>query len=86
VWTCGAEPLLARILLFIALAYIFYLALKAYWSGRKSIRGSGSMNDRKVDEMVFDPQCQTYLPKGEAIRQDGNYFCSRECAKLFLSR
>jgi YHS domain-containing protein len=44
------------------------------------------MNNRKVDEMVFDPQCQTYLPKGEAIRQDGNYFCSRECAKLFLSR
>jgi hypothetical protein len=76
--------LLARVLLFIALAYIFYLVLKAYWFARKSSRGF--MDNRKVDEMVFDPQCQTYLPKGEAIRQDGNYFCSRECAKLFLSR
>jgi hypothetical protein len=78
--------LLARVLLFIALAYIFYLALKAYWLARKSSRDSGFMDNRNVDEMVFDPQCQTYLPKGEAIRQDGNYFCSRECAKLFLSR
>jgi Prokaryotic metallothionein len=78
--------LLARVLLFIALAYIFYLALKAYWFARKPSRDSGFMDNRKVDEMVFDPQCQTYLPKGEAIRQDGNYFCSRECAKLFLSR
>jgi Prokaryotic metallothionein len=78
--------LLARVLLFIALAYIFYLALKAYWFARKSSRDSGFMENRKVDEMVFDPQCQTYLPKAEAIRQDGNYFCSRECATLFLSR
>jgi YHS domain-containing protein len=36
--------------------------------------------------MVLDPQCQTYVPKGEAFRQQGKYFCSRECAKLFLSR
>jgi hypothetical protein len=78
--------LVARVLLFIVLAYIFYLALKAYWSARRANRDSGFMNKRNVDEMVFDPQCQTYLPKGEAIRQDGNYFCSRECAKLFLSR
>jgi hypothetical protein len=78
--------LLARVLLFIVLAYIFYLALKAYWSARKANRDSSFMDSRKVDEMVFDPQCQTYLPKGEAIVQDGNYFCSRECAKLFLSR
>jgi Prokaryotic metallothionein len=78
--------LLARVLLFIALAYIFYLALKAYWFARKSSRDSGFMDNRKVDEMVFDPQCQTYLPKAEAIRQDGNYFCSRECATIFLSR
>jgi hypothetical protein len=78
--------LLARVLLFIALAYIFYFAFKAYWLARKANRDSGSMENRKVDEMVFDPQCQTYLPKGEAIRQGGNYFCSRECAKLFLSR
>jgi YHS domain-containing protein len=44
------------------------------------------VDNRNVDEMVLDPQCQTYVPKAEAIPQDGNYFCSRECAKLFLSR
>jgi hypothetical protein len=78
--------LVVRVLLFIALAYIFYLALKAHWLARKANRDSGFVDNRKVDEMVFDPQCQTYLPKGESIRQGGNYFCSRECAKLFLSR
>jgi YHS domain-containing protein len=36
--------------------------------------------------MILDPQCQTYVPKRDAILQAGNYFCSRECAKLFLSR
>jgi YHS domain-containing protein len=36
--------------------------------------------------MILDPQCQTYVLKKDAILQAGNYFCSRECAKLFLSR
>jgi YHS domain-containing protein len=36
--------------------------------------------------MILDPQCQTYVPKRDAILQAGNYFCSRECANLFLSR
>jgi YHS domain-containing protein len=44
------------------------------------------VNPRKVDDMVLDPQCQTYVPKNEAIPQEGNYFCSRECARLFLLR
>jgi hypothetical protein len=78
--------LLIRVLLFVFLAYIFYVALKAYWSARRANRDPRSVDNRKVDEMVLDPQCQTYVPKAEAIRQDGNYFCSRECAKLFLSR
>ena len=78
--------MLVRVLLFVFLAYLFYVALKAYWFARKANRDPRSVDNRKVDEMVLDPQCQTYVPKGEAIRQDGNYFCSRECATLFLSR
>ena len=76
--------MLIRVLLFVFLAYLFYLALKAYWLTQKS--RNSRLNPRKVDDMVLDPQCQTYVPKNEAIPQDGNYFCSRECAKLFLSR
>ena len=76
--------MLIRVILFVFLAYLFYVALKAYWLTQKS--RTSRLNPRKVDDMVLDPQCQTYVPKNEAIPQDGNYFCSRECARLFLSR
>jgi hypothetical protein len=76
--------LLIRVILFVFLAYLFYVALKAYWLTQKS--RNSRLNLRKVDDMVLDPQCQTYVPKDEAISQNGNYFCSRECARLFLSR
>jgi hypothetical protein len=66
--------------------YLFYVALKAYGFGRKANRESRSADNRDADEMVLDPQCQMYIPKGEAVLQDGKYFCSQECAKLFLSR
>jgi YHS domain-containing protein len=35
--------------------------------------------------MVLDPQCQSYLPKNEALVRGGNYFCSENCARAFLS-
>jgi hypothetical protein len=79
--------LLLRLLLFFCIAYIFYAVLKAYWLARKAHhRNSRFVDPRKGDDMVLDPQCQTYVPKNEAIAQEGNYFCSRECARLFLSR
>ncbi|MEK6562360.1 MAG: hypothetical protein AABZ59_04185 [Candidatus Binatota bacterium] len=36
--------------------------------------------------MVLDPQCRSYLAKGEAILRSGRYFCSDECAKVYLAR
>ena len=36
--------------------------------------------------MVLDPQCQSYVPKGDAILRGGHYFCGEECAKVYLSR
>ena len=79
--------MLLRLLLFFFLVYIFYLAIKAYRRGRKTdTPTAGFPNASSNDEMVLDPQCQTYVPKGEAFREQGKYFCSRECAKLFLSR
>lgn len=77
--------MLLRLLILFLLAYIFYTVLKAYWLLRKT-RNSHFVDPRTVDDMVLDPQCQTYLPKNEAISQQGNYFCSRECARLFLLR
>jgi YHS domain-containing protein len=36
--------------------------------------------------MVLDPQCNTYVPKSEAIARGGEFFCSEECARLYLAR
>jgi hypothetical protein len=79
--------LLLRLLFLFLIAYVLFSAMKAYITGRKSgglKRKSFSVTDE--EEMVLDPQCQSYLPKSEAILQQGEYFCSRECAKRYLSR
>jgi len=36
--------------------------------------------------MVLDPQCLSYLPKGDAISRSGHYFCSEECARAYLEK
>ena len=73
-------------LLFIALiVYIVIRVIKAYLAGARSAKRSGPASP-EGEEMVLDPQCQTYVPKRNAILQADNYFCSLECAKLFLSR
>ena len=74
-----------RLLFIVLIVYIAIFAIKAYLAGSRSAKRSGSASPED-EEMVLDPQCQTYVPKREAILQAGNYFCSRECAKLFLSR
>jgi hypothetical protein len=78
--------LLLRILFFVFVAYLVYTMLKAYLAARKTGKISRTANKRNGDDMVLDPQCQTYVPKSEALWREGNYFCSRECARLFLSR
>ena len=72
-----------RLLLLFVICYIIFLALK-------SLRASGR---RKVDDkakigepMVLDPQCQTYLPKTDALERQGKFFCSEECARRYLAR
>jgi hypothetical protein len=79
--------LLLRLLFFFLVAYILVSLLKAYIrkrhlgprTGRESRMG-------KEEEMVLDPQCRAYVPKSAALLDKGNYFCSQECARLYLSR
>ncbi|MGH7828687.1 MAG: hypothetical protein ACREP8_00785 [Candidatus Binatia bacterium] len=79
--------MLLRLLLFLVFLYLFLLLLRLFFSWR---RGGSKLRGRDVtaplEDMVLDPQCHTYLPKGEAVLRDGNYFCSERCATLFLSR
>ena len=76
-----------RLLLFFALAYLLYSLLRLYFSSRRRPRNFHRRDDSKpAEEMVLDPQCQSYLPKGEAISRGGHYFCSEQCARLYLGR
>lgn len=73
-----------RLFFFFILACLFLLLprLLSSWrrSQREALRGHG-----KDEEMVLDPQCRIYLPKADAIARKGHYFCSEECARLYLS-
>lgn len=76
-----------RFLLFFALSYIIFLLLNSILSWHRRQRNLSSHDhSTEAEEMVLDPQCQSYLPKGDAIFRGGHYFCSEECAKLYLSR
>lgn len=76
-----------RLILFLFLIYLFYLLVRAYRvSGNTKPRHERRRPSGDEEEMVFDPQCQSYVPKKDAISQAGKFFCSEECAKLYLSR
>jgi hypothetical protein len=73
--------LLLRLFFFVLLIFLLLLLLKSYLA-----RSRGSRVAPPDDEMALDPQCQSYVPKREAIEASGNYFCSRECAERYLAR
>ncbi|MGH7844466.1 MAG: PP0621 family protein [Candidatus Binatia bacterium] len=72
-----------RFVLFLILAYLIYRLIKSLWAAAGR---SEKAPLRSAEDMVLDPQCQSYLPKNEALLRDGQYFCSENCARAFLSR
>lgn len=79
--------MLLRLLFFVLIVYILIFLLKAYIRrGNLGPRTRGESRVASEEEMVFDPQCRAYVPKSEAILNEGNYFCSQECARRYLSR
>lgn len=82
----GDPSLALRFLLLVILAYLVFLLIKVFLSssGKGRLRQPQERLD-KGEEMVLDPQCQSYLPKSEAIFSHGHYFCSEQCARLFVT-
>lgn len=72
-----------RLLFFVLLVFVLLLLIKSYLV--RSRGGSRRPAPDDGEEMAMDPQCQSYVPKREAIEAGGNYFCSRECAERFLA-
>ncbi len=76
-----------RFLVLFILAYLVFLLIKVFFSSssKKRLRRPQERLD-KAEEMVLDPQCQSYLTRNEAIFSHGYYFCSEECARVFVRR
>lgn len=78
--------MLLRLLLFFLICYIISKTLRSIGGSRRGGLSSKAESDLRGEEMVLDPQCQSYIPKSDAVAASGRYFCSRECAQLYLSR
>jgi len=78
---------------FVIFLLVGYFALKTlkgiFGQGPQARMETGSRPSEEIDNlMVKDPNCQTYIPKRDAVRAEQNgdiyYFCSRECRDAYL--
>jgi uncharacterized protein len=78
-----------RALLFFILLMVLYQAVKVVIrSALSAYRGEERRAPRiPGEEMVQDPQCRTYVPKGRALARRiagrTTYFCSAGCADAY---
>ena len=77
---------LVRLFLFLLLCYLVFAVVRAIVVGRKKKPASRDSFERDGEEMVLDPQCHSYVAKSDAVLKSGQYFCSQECARLYLAR
>jgi uncharacterized protein len=80
-----------RLLLLAIIIYIGYRLFKGYFLLiPKQGTDISTARSRRGEEMVLDPQCGTYVPRGDAL--EGNigglkhHFCSKECRKAYQDR
>ena len=77
---------LLRLFLFLLICYLVLAVLRAIIAGRKKKPLERGNSDRDGEDMVLDPQCHSYVPKSKAVFRSRQYFCSQECARLYLAR
>ncbi len=77
-----------RIIIYIILIFLLYRIAKALLFPQKPSVKQKNEPVLRGDETAFDPICQSYFPKTEALTvRNGNevtYFCSEECREKFL--
>ncbi len=74
-----------KLLLWIGILWTLYW----YFFKRKKPKVSRERK-QEVTEMVFDPNCNTYIQKKDAIKVEMNgkvyYFCSKKCMEEYFTR
>jgi len=78
--------LLLRLILLFLICYILIAVVRSLIGRGKGAVSNRTKSNLDGEEMVLDPQCHSYIPKSDAITQSGCYFCSQECARLYLTR
>jgi YHS domain-containing protein len=75
-----------RIILILALLLVLYFLLRSAIRELKG-RGGGERLPLDKNQMVQDPVCRVFVPRGSATTEDIGgqtyYFCSRTCANMF---
>lgn len=77
--------MILRFLYPLLLFFLFFFVLRSILSWCRRVGRRDRVTPEKTEPMVFDPQCRSYLPKSDAIVRKGLYFCSEQCARLYLS-
>jgi len=79
--------MLFRLVFFLVLTILLYKLARFIWGRPKNSRPAPSQNGHVHDELVKDPVCGVYLPKGQAkplfLNNRTFYFCSEECRQRF---
>lgn len=79
--------LILRLITILSIACLVFLVLyMLFWSSITTIRAKRDrLRPDKGEELIPCNQCQSYLPKADAIFSHGHYFCREECARLFTT-
>jgi len=79
-----------RIIFILALFTLLYFLLRSAIRELRERRNAGSQSANQIsdkNQMIQDPNCRVFVPKGVAVREEIGgqiyFFCSRECAKTF---
>lgn len=70
------------------LAYTFFTAITRSLTGGK--KTAPPQKTPQGEDMVRDPQCGTYIPRGDALEKtvggQRHYFCSTRCRDEFIAK
>lgn len=78
---------MARLLFYILLIFVIYYILRFFIKSLTSPRRQRE-TENEPETLVQDPYCQTYIPKGLALKKKIGgqvfYFCCEKCLKSYI--
>lgn len=80
--------MLVRLLLWLIVGFLAYTVFQAIKQTLLKPPGPPPEKTTRGEEMVQDPECKTFVPRGDAVKAQHKgktrYFCSNECRDKYL--